>query len=94
MRRQYSPNEPLFFLHHTQIDRLWTIWQGRNETRLHDYAGNTAQNATANTASLSDELFTLEYAPKRDVDDFMDTLSNGLCYTYDDAGDWRYEDDN
>ncbi|KAH7334421.1 hypothetical protein B0J17DRAFT_720827 [Rhizoctonia solani] len=94
MRRQYSPNEPLFFLHHTQIDRLWTIWQGRNETRLHDYAGNTVQNGTANTASLDDKLFTLGFAPEEDVEDYMDTLSNGLCYTYDDAGEWRYEDDN
>ena len=23
-----SPNEPVFFLHHGQIDRLWTVWQG------------------------------------------------------------------
>ncbi|KAG8726127.1 hypothetical protein FRC11_000795, partial [Ceratobasidium sp. 423] len=68
---------------------------GRNETRLHDYVGNTVQNVTANTASLSDELFTLGLAPERDVEDFMDTLANGLCYTYDDAGDgWRYDDDN
>ncbi|CAE6412534.1 unnamed protein product [Rhizoctonia solani] len=95
LRRQYSPNEPLFFLHHAQIDRLWTIWQGRNETRLHDYAGNTVQNATVDTASLNDQLLTLGFAPTRDVDDFMDTMSNGLCYTYDDAGDeWRYDDDN
>ncbi|KDN33312.1 hypothetical protein RSAG8_13595, partial [Rhizoctonia solani AG-8 WAC10335] len=95
MRRQYSPNEPLFFLHHAQIDRLWTIWQGRNETRLHDYAGNTVQDGTVDTASLDDKLFTLGYAPESDVVDYMDTLAKGLCYTYDDAGDgWKDGDHN
>ncbi|EUC60319.1 tyrosinase tyrosinase: common central domain protein [Rhizoctonia solani AG-3 Rhs1AP] len=87
LKRQYSSNEPLFYLHHAQIDRLWTIWQGRNETRLHDYAGNTIQNMNANIASQSDQLFTLNFAPTRDVASVMDTMANGLCYTYDDAGD-------
>ncbi|KAF8673046.1 Common central domain of tyrosinase [Rhizoctonia solani] len=95
LRRQYSPNEPLFFLHHAQIDRLWTIWQGRNETRLHDYAGNTVQNATVNTASLNDQMLTLGFAPAVGVGSLMDTLSNELCYTYDDFADgWKYDDDD
>ncbi|KAF8686470.1 Common central domain of tyrosinase [Rhizoctonia solani] len=89
LKRQYSSNDPLFFLHHAQVDRLWTLWQGRNETRLHDYAGNTVQNMTANTASLGDEMFTLGFAPERDVQSLMDTMASGLCYTYDDAGDWE-----
>ncbi|KAJ1305208.1 hypothetical protein OPQ81_000237 [Rhizoctonia solani] len=94
LKRQYSPNDPLFFLHHAQVDRLWTLWQGRNETRLQDYAGNTIQNMTANIASLSDGLFTLEFAPARDVRSVMDTMANGLCYTYDDAGDWEHGGNN
>jgi tyrosinase len=27
-----SPNDPVFFLHHCNIDRLWAIWQLRNPT--------------------------------------------------------------
>jgi tyrosinase len=27
MSRNDSPNDPIFFLHHCNIDRLWTIWQ-------------------------------------------------------------------
>lgn len=26
-----SPNDPVFFLHHAAIDRMWSIWQGRND---------------------------------------------------------------
>lgn len=25
-----SPGDPVFYLHHAQVDRLWTIWQGLN----------------------------------------------------------------
>ncbi len=25
-----SPNDPVFFLHHAAIDRMWTLWQERN----------------------------------------------------------------
>jgi tyrosinase len=25
-----SPNDPVFFLHHANVDRLWAIWQARN----------------------------------------------------------------
>ncbi|KAF9872934.1 hypothetical protein CkaCkLH20_09444 [Colletotrichum karsti] len=37
-----SPNEPLFFLHHAQIDRIWSQWQDMDiEAREYDYAGPT-----------------------------------------------------
>ncbi|CAE6476240.1 unnamed protein product, partial [Rhizoctonia solani] len=73
-----------FFIHHAQTDRLWTLWQGRNKTRLSDYGGNTVQNQFVNTASLSDKLSYMGLAEDRTVESLMDTLSNGLCYKYDD----------
>jgi tyrosinase len=33
-----STNDPLFWMHHTELDRLWAIWQGTNATRLADLA--------------------------------------------------------
>lgn len=27
-----SPNDPVFFLHHSQVDRLWALWQQRTDT--------------------------------------------------------------
>ncbi|CCO28266.1 hypothetical protein BN14_02261 [Rhizoctonia solani AG-1 IB] len=82
LRRQYSPNEPLFFVHHAQVDRMWTLWQGRNKTRLSDYGGNTVQNVTVDTASLDDTMKYMGLAEDRPVESLMDTLSNGLCYKY------------
>ena len=25
-----SPNDPIFWMHHAQIDRIWSVWQTRN----------------------------------------------------------------
>jgi Common central domain of tyrosinase len=30
MNRDSSPNDPLFWLHHAEVDRLWAIWQQRH----------------------------------------------------------------
>ncbi|CUA73230.1 Hemocyanin A-type, units Ode to Odg, partial [Enteroctopus dofleini] [Rhizoctonia solani] len=81
--QHYSPNEPLFYLHHAQIDRVWAQWQGTNKTRIYDYSGNTVQNVTTNTALLSDKMPMLDLAESRTVESIMDTQANGLCYTYD-----------
>lgn len=35
-----STNDPLFWLHHCQLDRLWAHWQGTNSTRLNDLEAN------------------------------------------------------
>lgn len=28
-----SPGDPAFYFHHAQVDRVWTLWQGRNLAR-------------------------------------------------------------
>lgn len=43
-----SPNDPVFFLHHAQIDRMWSLWQGKNPGGVNYYvadAGGTALNS-------------------------------------------------
>ncbi|CAE6523734.1 unnamed protein product [Rhizoctonia solani] len=91
MAAAFSPNDALFFLHHQQIDRLWAQWQGRNDTRLQDYRGNTVQGqgdtdgSRYPLAKLTDKLPTqgIRGLPDLTVGEVMDTMSDKLCYVYD-----------
>ncbi|KAM0268535.1 hypothetical protein ACHAQH_009965 [Verticillium albo-atrum] len=77
-----SPNEPLFFLHHANVDRVWAKWQGHNATRLVDYTGSRAQNMTI-PAYINDTMPILALeGPSPIVKDYMDIGAGALCYTY------------
>ncbi|KAH6991259.1 monooxygenase [Ilyonectria sp. MPI-CAGE-AT-0026] len=77
-----SPNEPLFFLHHANIDRAWAKWQGRNATRLADYTGFQDPDRSI-PASITDTMPVMALADTEPVvKDYMDTQAGPLCYTY------------
>ncbi|KAK1656697.1 hypothetical protein BDP55DRAFT_624850 [Colletotrichum godetiae] len=79
-----SPNEPLFFLHHAQIDRLWWKWQQESpSTREFEYSGLAAQiNSTELIpAHLDDMLLMGGLAEDLRVQDVM-TTNGRLCYVY------------
>ncbi|KAG4440811.1 hypothetical protein IFR05_003683 [Cadophora sp. M221] len=82
-----SPNDPIFFLHHTQIDRLWYLWQRQDpEKRNNEYSGIRTQDqfdgATPPEASLENWLPMRGMATDLQVKDLMKTESELLCYTY------------
>ncbi|CUA75140.1 Hemocyanin G-type, units Oda to Odg [Enteroctopus dofleini] [Rhizoctonia solani] len=87
MASSFSPVDALFFMHHNNVDRLWALWQGRNDQRLKDYGGNTVQGQSK-TDSSRYPLATLDdtidigmngFAPVK-VRDLMDTQGPTLCY--------------
>jgi tyrosinase len=79
-----SPNEPLFFLHHAQIDRLWWMWQQEDESRLKDYSGTASHfgEEGMREVSFDDLLLMGGIAEDVKVGDVMDTRSEKLCFTY------------
>ncbi|KAH8678672.1 hypothetical protein BGZ60DRAFT_525419 [Tricladium varicosporioides] len=77
-----SPNDPIFFLHHTMVDRVWWLWQQADPTnRLNDFSGTEFGGVTA---TLDDVMPMLGLATDRKVRDFMSTGvgASTLCYTY------------
>ncbi|KAF9871307.1 hypothetical protein CkaCkLH20_11228 [Colletotrichum karsti] len=81
-----SPNDPLFFLHHVQIDRLWWFWQ-RNRTvdRTNDFSGirkSAAGVTESQPASLNDTMPMLGLAPDLPIQHVMSTDSRFLRYKY------------
>lgn len=72
--------DPIFFLHHGMVDKVWWEWQEQDrDNRLYAYGGlrNDGQ-----AASLDDELPMLGLADDGVVRDYMDTQGGALCYTY------------
>ncbi|KAM3563639.1 hypothetical protein ARSEF4850_002216 [Beauveria asiatica] len=35
----FTPNDPLFWLHHAQLDRLWSEWQQNHPSNLYAFSG-------------------------------------------------------
>jgi tyrosinase len=92
-----SPNEPLFFLHHTQVDRLWWLWQQSNPSvRNAEYVGIRERTPGFGgrpllpgevapvdpPATLEDVMPFMKLADDLPVSAVMTTQSDVLCYTY------------
>ncbi|KAM7186055.1 tyrosinase-like protein [Rhypophila sp. PSN 637] len=79
-----SPNDPLFYLHHAQIDRVYWIWQMQDFKNRQGVAGtqtlldmppspNTTVNDLLNVAPLGESV---------KIKDVMNTVGGPLCYVY------------
>ena len=74
--------DPVFFLHHTKLDRLWWRWQRENQQqRLTEYLGNAAHNSTRSVL-LEDTIPMGNLARDVQVSQVMNTESELLCYRY------------
>lgn len=86
MTFQASPNDPVFFLHHCNIDRLWGVWQQRYGVPdfLPDSGADTGHNSgdPLYFFDTSTELATW-ITPNRTSDDVNDHRSIGPWYDTD-----------
>ncbi|RDW60602.1 hypothetical protein BP6252_11985 [Coleophoma cylindrospora] len=82
-----SPVDPLFYLHHSCIDRHWWEWQNEDPaTRTYQMGGYTTQTEPATgwvNTTLDYVLTTWGIIPDVTINDVMDTEGGYLCYTYD-----------
>jgi tyrosinase len=74
--------DPVFFLHHTNLDRLWWQWQNTAQGgRVNAYQGK-ANNNTDIRATLMDVLDVGGLSRSLQVADVMETTQGLFCYTY------------
>ncbi|CAE6436017.1 unnamed protein product [Rhizoctonia solani] len=86
-----SPNEPMFFLHHGNIDRLWWLWQKLNSKNEAAFAGGSVRNLTrpdlypngaAPWMDTSTPIPTAGMFNSVTIGDVLDTTGDTLCYIY------------
>jgi tyrosinase len=80
-----SPGEPVFWLHHTQVDRVYTIWQQQDlANRQFAFEGTITFNndPPSRNGTLDDWLDIGILGEQVKTRDIMNTVGNGLCYIY------------
>ncbi|KAF9530930.1 hypothetical protein CPB83DRAFT_892203 [Crepidotus variabilis] len=79
-----SPGDPMFYMHHANLDRLWRVWQLKfDKKRMWEVGGLTGLEANS-TALTLDYILEMNPAlgPSVSVRDVMDTEMAPNCYTY------------
>lgn len=79
--RRLTDADPVFYLHHVQLDRLWWLWQQEQPSRTMEYNGRSSGHAQVQ-ASLNDTLPMHGLAREPRVEEVMDTQGGLLCYRY------------
>lgn len=83
-----SPGDPLFYLHHAQIDRVWWIWQQldrKTRTGAQGISGTgTFLNGPPSANTTLETVIDLGYAatPPRKMSELMSTTAGPMCYIY------------
>jgi tyrosinase len=79
-----SPGEPVFYLHHGNIDHIFWMWQQKDlKTRLHQVGGPIIPfDYSGKNVTLDFEVGLGKLAPTVQLKDLLDTQGNTLCYTY------------
>ncbi|KAL1960952.1 hypothetical protein VTO42DRAFT_4840 [Malbranchea cinnamomea] len=80
-----SPSDPVFYLHHGQIDRLWTLWQAENESRRYQYNGtSTIYNPVGVTPEVDNDTVITFVPVGEDVTlrEVANPMSGRYCYVY------------
>ncbi|KAH6854785.1 hypothetical protein B0I37DRAFT_39569 [Chaetomium sp. MPI-CAGE-AT-0009] len=79
-----SPNDPAFWVHHSMIDRTWTIWQSQNlANRTQVIAGGTSMFGGGRLQSLEDPVF-LGVATEKvyPIKELVSVVDGPFCYVY------------
>ncbi|KAJ5762105.1 uncharacterized protein N7511_005487 [Penicillium nucicola] len=79
-----SPGDPLFFLHHGNLDRVFWEWQNKDlPARLHQVGGPIMPfDYGGKNITLEFEVNIGRLAPHTAVGNLLNTQGGTLCYTY------------
>jgi len=91
---KWSSSDPMFFLHHAMVDKIWYDWQALSPNNTNAFGGGSVSAQVDPTQAVAyptgaPPLLTLNSVIPGDglwnnvtVSDVMDTTGNRLCYVY------------
>lgn len=81
-----TSSDPLFYLHHGNLDRIFTLWQSKDlHRRLHQVGGPIVPfDYGGQNVTLDFEINIGALAPNVTLEQVLDTEGGVLCYRYDD----------
>jgi tyrosinase len=83
--------DPLFFLLHSQLDRVWAAWQAHDRRNRNAIAGGVDQDlnhfdahplGTGTPVTKDTVLYMAGIGPDAEVNDVLSTTGGYLCYEY------------
>ncbi|KAH6699998.1 hypothetical protein BKA64DRAFT_565464 [Cadophora sp. MPI-SDFR-AT-0126] len=80
-----SAQDPSFHFHHGQVDRLWALWQGVNQTvRTKEVASTlTIMNLPPSEPGTLDTVVDMGYmGPSMTIGELSSTIDGPFCYIY------------
>ncbi|KAK7984514.1 hypothetical protein PG989_011916 [Apiospora arundinis] len=80
-----SPNEPLFWLHHGMVDRVWWIWQNQKpvERAFQVDGTRTMNNKPPSDNATIEDTFDMGYnGGEVVIKDLVSTVAGPYCYIY------------
>lgn len=85
----YFGLDPIFYLHHANLDRVWWSWQKQNiSARLKDISGPINildfDNVLGGNVTLEFPLSLGVNAPNVTIEDVMNIQGDTMCYGYHD----------
>jgi tyrosinase len=84
-------SDPVFFLHHGQLDRVWATWQAHDQRNRNAIAGGVVQDlyhydahplGTGTPVTEDTVLYMAGIGPDAKVRDMLSTTGGYLCYQY------------
>ena len=89
--KENRPLDPLFFLLHTQIDRVWATWQAHDSRNYYATGGGVDQDlnnfdehplGTGTPVTPETILYMSNLGPDAPVKDVLNIQGGLLCYEY------------
>ncbi|KAK3396232.1 hypothetical protein B0T20DRAFT_462703 [Sordaria brevicollis] len=81
-----SPGDPSFWLHHAQVDRMWTIWQNKEDQEARKVMTSMTETPLNNPPSPRVTLnTTIEFGvldSSKKVGELVSTIDGPFCYIY------------